>query len=84
MQWTNIIHAGSALLFVALSLGHIYLGTIGMEGAYETMRHGVADEAWAKEHHEYWYRETVAKRGRVPAGGVSSAPASPVKEGWKA
>ena len=36
-------------------LGHIYLGTIGMSGAYTAMRDGYVDEAWAQEHHELWY-----------------------------
>jgi formate dehydrogenase subunit gamma len=85
MQWMNVIHATAALIFIALSFGHIYLGTIGMEGAYDTMRHGVADEAWAKEHHEYWYQQQIAaQRGRpAPGGAPSTAPASSLKEGWK-
>ena len=40
-----------------MSLGHIYLGTIGMGGAYQAMRTGYVDETWAKEHHEYWYND---------------------------
>lgn len=57
MQLANVIHAIGAILIICLSLGHIYLGTIGMEGAYESMRHGHVDETWAKEHHEYWYND---------------------------
>jgi formate dehydrogenase subunit gamma len=41
---------------MTLALGHIYMGTIGVEGAYESMRTGYVDEAWAKEHHELWYQ----------------------------
>lgn len=84
MQLTNVIHAISAAIFIALSFGHIYLGTIGMEGAYDTMRHGVADEAWAKEHHEYWYRQQVGeRRDAVPGAAPTAAPASSMREGWK-
>jgi formate dehydrogenase subunit gamma len=66
-------HASAALLYIALALGHIYLGTIGLEGAYQAMRSGEVDEAWAKEHHEYWYNEAKSgergrPRGAVPAG----------------
>jgi formate dehydrogenase subunit gamma len=84
MQLANVVHATAAVLFMAMSLGHIYLGTIGMEGAYDSMRHGTVDETWAKEHHEYWYRE-VAARSERSAGGVSAnaAPAASMKEGWK-
>lgn len=84
MQIANIVHATAAVIYMAISLGHIYLGTIGMEGAYDAMRHGTVDETWAKEHHEIWYREVVGNRGRsVPGSSVNAAPASPMK-GWKA
>jgi formate dehydrogenase subunit gamma len=82
MQLSNVIHAVCALVFMALSLGHIYLGTIGMEGAYESMRTGHVDEAWAKEHHEYWYNE-VTTQSRTPGSVPSGAAASAMKEGWK-
>ena len=54
MQIANIVHGVGALLFIAASLGHIYMGTIGTEGAYNAMRTGKVDETWAKEHHELW------------------------------
>jgi formate dehydrogenase subunit gamma len=85
MQVTNIVHAIAAVLFITMSFGHIYLGTIGVQGAYGAMREGVVDETWAKEHHEYWYNEVVANQGRAPGTGAapSTAPASSMKEGWK-
>ena len=55
MQDAWSVHAIAALVYIAVSLGHIYLGTIGLEGSYGAMRTGYVDEAWAKEHHEYWY-----------------------------
>jgi len=81
MQAANVIHAITAVLFIAAALGHIYIGTIGMEDAYETMRSGQVDETWAKEHHEYWYNDV--KGGRVGGGSPSAAHASAMKEGWK-
>lgn len=75
MQTANIVHAVGAILFICLALGHIYIGTIGMEGAYGSMRHGYVDEAWAREHHEYWYDEAV--RGKAePAKAASGRPAA--------
>ena len=50
---------------MAMSFGHIYLGTIGMEGSYESMRFGYVDETWAKEHHEHWYNDV--KSGKIYA-----------------
>lgn len=83
MQQANMIHAVAATIFMTLALGHIYLGTIGMEGAYDSMRHGTVDETWAKEHHEYWYKEVAANRS-AQGSAPSAAVASSMKEGWKA
>lgn len=83
MQQANVIHAISAVLFVAMALAHIYIGTIGTEGAYASMRTGSIDETWAKEHHEYWYNEAKARQGHAPGGAPSTAAASAMKEGWK-
>lgn len=56
-EWAQLIHAvGSIGLFVA-SFGHIYMGTIAMEGAFEAMKTGECDTNWAKEHHDIWYDE---------------------------
>ena len=77
MQNTWWIHVGAALLFVAVIFGHIYLGTIGMQGAYDSMRHGYVDETWAREHHELWYKDI--KAGKIPAVRSASPPdAAPV------
>jgi formate dehydrogenase subunit gamma len=64
MQVSNIIHLIAAVLVVAASLGHIYMGTIGMEGAYAAMRTGYVDDTWAKEHHDLWYDDIQS--GKVP------------------
>lgn len=62
MQWANYIHIVAAALYMAVTLGHIYMGTLGNVGAYRAMRDGTVDEQWAKEHHEFWYEE-VKRRG---------------------
>jgi formate dehydrogenase subunit gamma len=69
MQDAWVIHAIAALIYIAIALGHIYLGTIGVAGTYGNMRHGWTDETWAKEHHEYWYND-VKSRKRAPGGAV--------------
>ena len=71
MQQANTIHIIAALLFIAGSFGHIYMGTIGVEGAYRAMRDGYVDETWAKEHHSLWYEEV--KSGKRPEK-VTGAP----------
>jgi formate dehydrogenase subunit gamma len=70
MQDAWIWHASAALIYIAMSLGHIYMGTIGVEGAYGNMRHGYTDETWAKEHHSIWYDEVKSSRGVAPGGAV--------------
>ena len=65
MQNANVIHMIAGLVGIALAFGHIYLGTIGMKGAFDAMRYGYVDETWAKEHHEYWYNDVVS--GKVAA-----------------
>jgi len=79
MQDAWIWHASAALLYIAAALGHIYMGTIGVEHTYENMRHGYADENWAKEHHRYWYDEVKSGR-REGAGGAVPAGAPHMKE----
>ncbi len=79
MQDAWIWHASAALLYIAASLGHIYMGTIGVEHTYGNMREGYADEEWAKEHHRIWYDE-VKSGARRPAGGALPAGAPHMKE----
>ncbi|HSS28375.1 MAG TPA: formate dehydrogenase subunit gamma [Usitatibacter sp.] len=64
MQYANLIHAIAAVCFIAGSFLHVYIGTIGMEGAYQAMRRGHVDEEWAREHHLLWYEDV--KAGRRP------------------
>ena len=61
MQIAQVVHSIVAVLFVALILGHIYIGTLGMEGAFEAMGTGEVDFNWAKEHHDLWLEEQMAK-----------------------
>ena len=65
MQTANVVHGIAAVVFIAMSLGHIYVGTIGMEGAYQAMKTGYVDETWAKEHHELWADDIA--QGKIPA-----------------
>jgi len=71
MQVAQMVHATATILMMAMLLGHIYLGTIGMKGAYRAMRHGYVDEAWAHEHHDLWLQDI--KAGRIPAQRSSAA-----------
>jgi formate dehydrogenase subunit gamma len=65
MQVAHMVHAVATVLMMTMFIGHIYIGSIGMKGAYQSMRTGHVDEAWAKEHHEWWYDDV--KAGKIPA-----------------
>jgi len=73
MQQAHVVHAIAGVLVVAASCGHIYLGTVGVVGAYGNMRDGLTDETWAREHHENWYNDV--KSGKVPGGDAAAKPA---------
>jgi formate dehydrogenase subunit gamma len=69
MQVAQVVHAIIAVLFVAVILAHIYIGTLGMEGAFEAMGTGEVDLNWAKEHHDLWLRDQLAKEHQPAASG---------------
>jgi len=81
MQIAAMIHGVAALFMMAMFIGHIYMGTIGMRGAYKAMREGYVDETWAKEHHELWYNDVksgkIPAQRSVPASSTTAAPATP-------
>jgi len=74
MQIAHMIHLAAGLIMMALILGHIYMGTVGMHGAFNAMKTGYVSEQWANEHHQLWYQDIVA--GKIPAQ-RSNPPAEP-------
>jgi formate dehydrogenase subunit gamma len=62
-QVLHVVHVAVAMLFLAASFGHIYIGTIGAEGTFEGMWRGTVSDAWAKQHADLWYAE---KTGDTP------------------
>jgi formate dehydrogenase subunit gamma len=73
MQIAQVVHAVVAVLFVAVILAHIYIGTLGMEGAFEAMGTGDVDLNWAREHHDQWLHD------QRPTGGPGEASATPAE-----
>ena len=73
MQIAQIVHAVIAVLFVAVILAHIYIGTLGMEGAFEGMGGGTVDLNWAKEHHALWFEKEMARSAANETHGQPSA-----------
>ena len=68
MQIAQYVHAVAAIVLIAIILAHIYIGSLGMEGAYEAMGTGEVDLAWAEEHHSAWVEgEKVSSSSARPS-----------------
>ena len=70
MQLSQWWHAIMAIIMIVAILGHVYIGTMGMEGAFDAMGTGQVDENWAREHHSLWVAEVKGETG----SGSSTAP----------
>jgi formate dehydrogenase subunit gamma len=72
MQTAQMVHGIVGVLFIAIMLAHIYIGTIGMQGAFEAMGKGEVDVNWARQHHSLWLDNEIRK-GRASGGSVAPA-----------
>lgn len=68
LQLSNVIHGVVGMVMIAAMLAHIYIGSVGMEGAFDAMGSGEVDLNWAKEHHSLWVEEEMAKKSGVAGG----------------
>ena len=66
LQLSTIVHGVAAVGMIAFAFGHIYIGTLGMEGALDSMTTGDVDVNWAIEHHDLWYEEVTGKSINKP------------------
>ncbi|MCA0399368.1 MAG: formate dehydrogenase subunit gamma [Proteobacteria bacterium] len=71
VQWHATIHGTLAFVMLALILAHIYIGSVGMEGAFDAMGSGEVDLNWAKEHHSLWVKEEQARKGTSRISGAA-------------
>ena len=72
MQTAQMVHGIVGMLFIAIMLAHIYIGTIGMQGAFDAMGKGQVDVNWARQHHSLWLDNEIRK-GRASGGSVAPA-----------
>ena len=73
MQWAQYVHSTIGVIFTAIIIAHIYIGTLGMEGAYEAMWSGRVDLNWARHHHRAWLEEQQGKTASGPQLGRAPA-----------
>jgi len=73
MQAANVVHGVCSLIWIGVFFGHVYIGTLGMEGSIEAMARGRVDVNWAKQHHDLWYedlRDKMVTAGAQPGAGI--------------
>ncbi len=68
LQLSNIIHGVVGMVLIAAMLAHMYIGSIGMEGAFDAMGTGEVDVNWAREHHSIWAEEELARKSGIVGG----------------
>jgi formate dehydrogenase subunit gamma len=73
MQWAQYVHATVGVILIAIMIGHIYIGSLGMEGAYDAMGSGEVDLGWARTHHSVWVEREQAKNASGPQLGPGGA-----------
>ena len=64
MQYANLWHSIVAFVMMLAIIAHIYIGSVGMEGAFDAMGNGQVDVEWARQHHDLWVAEVEAKQGK--------------------
>lgn len=74
MQFATLWHAMVSFVLMAIVIAHIYIGSVGMEGAFDAMGSGEVEEQWAREHHGLWLKELEEKEG-APSPGKAATPA---------
>jgi formate dehydrogenase subunit gamma len=76
LQIANVLHLVGAGFFIAFTMGHAYIGTVGTPGAYRAMRDGDVDIEWAQAHHQYWYDDVMhgSSAGELPPGPLRPLP----------
>ncbi len=74
MQFSTLWHSTVSFVLMAIIIAHIYIGSVGMEGAYDAMGSGEVEEQWAREHHSLWLEE-LEEKGKLPDGSKAATPA---------
>jgi formate dehydrogenase subunit gamma len=71
-QFYQLIHSIVSAVLAGVILAHIYIGSVGMEGAFDAMGTGEVDVNWARQHHSLWVEEVedAAKTGARPGRAV--------------
>ncbi len=73
MQYSQVWHTIIGVAMIVIVIAHIYIGSVGMQGAFSAMGSGKVDLNWAREHHDLWVAK-LEKKGKVPRPAGASNP----------
>ena len=74
-QLQQVWHGIVGLVLIVMIIAHIYIGSLGMQGAFDAMNSGEVDRNWAKEHHGLWVEEEDQKIKNADKKGSINQPA---------
>lgn len=77
MQYSQLWHSIVSFVLMAIILAHIYIGSLGMEGAYDAMGSGEVEEQWAREHHSLWVEEVLGPQVPNATAAAAKKPTAP-------
>lgn len=66
-QLASVVHGIVGVVLVAIIVAHVYIGSLGMEGAFDAMGSGMVDLNWAREHHSVWVDKVMSRSHAAPA-----------------
>jgi len=75
MQYAQQWHTIIAVVMIVVVIAHIYIGSVGMQGAFSAMGSGKVDLNWAREHHDLWVAK-LEKKGKIPRPAGASNPST--------
>jgi len=75
MQYSQMWHTIIGVAMTVIVIAHIYIGSVGMQGAFSAMGSGKVDLNWAREHHDLWVAK-LEKKGRIPRPAGASNPST--------
>ena len=79
MQYAQLWHSIVAFAMICVIIAHIYIGSVGMEGAFDAMGTGYVDRNWAVEHHSLWVEEKEAETDAAAGHARAPTPAAPAE-----
>ena len=79
MHYAATLHGVAGLALIVVIIAHIYIRTLGVQGAFRAMGSGQVDVNWARQHHSIWAQRELERleeqMADVETGAARVAPA---------